>query len=202
MLPRHVSPMDCAVPTPASAGRRQNGRVDVQLVPWTDADLALLRRTNTPELTRYLGGPEPDEALVERHAEYLAGRGGARMFRVVADGAAAGYAGWWEQEHQGEPAFEIGCVVEPSAQGRGVASAALGEVVRRAIAEGDGRPIVGYGDIANEASARLCRRLGFDWEGSATFPAENGGEPMRVNVWVIRPMSEAGRMMGVAEGRG
>ena len=43
------------------------------------------------------------------------------MFRVDVDGAAAGYAGWWEEEHDGVPVYEIGCVVEPGWQGRGVA---------------------------------------------------------------------------------
>ncbi|WP_461472229.1 GNAT family N-acetyltransferase [Microbacterium sp. HJ5] len=159
----------------------------VTLEPWTDADLDVLRRANTPELTRYLGGPETDDALIARHAEYLAGGESVRMFRIVVDDAVAGYAGWWEQDHAGEPAYEVGCVVEAGFQGRGVAAAALGEVVRRATAAGGGRAIVGYGNAANEASHALCRRVGFTLEGTGAFPAEDGGPPVPVNVWVIRP---------------
>lgn len=144
----------------------------------------MLRRANTPELTRYLGGPEAEDALAERHAEYLAGGDAAQMFRIVVDGADAGYAGWWEQEHDGAPASEVGCVVEPEWQGRGIAAAAVAEVVRRALAAGGGRPVVGYADVRNEASHALCRRVGFTLEGTGMFPGE---PPVAVNVWVIRP---------------
>ena len=161
--------------------------MQLTLEPWTDADLEVLRRSNTPGMTQYLGGPESDEALLSRHAEYLAGDETVRMFRVEVDGAAAGYAGWWEQEHEGAPAFEIGCVILPEWQGRGAASAALTEIVRRAIDDGDGRPIVGYGNIGNEASSALCRRVGFTLEGTGVFPGEDGGADVTVNVWVIRP---------------
>ncbi|MDY0907957.1 GNAT family N-acetyltransferase [Microbacterium sp. CFBP9034] len=163
----------------------------VTLVPWGVDDIEMLRRANTPELTRYLGGPEAEDALAERHAEYLGG--GARMFRVEVDGAAAGYAGWWDEEHAGEPAYEIGCVVEPGWQGRGVASAALGEVVRLAAATGDRRLIVGYSNPANAASSALCRRVGFSLAGTAAFPAEDGGDPVPVNVWLIH--TSAGPMV-------
>ena len=39
------------------------------------------------------------------------------MFRVDVDGAIAGYAGWWEEEHEGAPVYEIGCVIEPGVAG-------------------------------------------------------------------------------------
>jgi RimJ/RimL family protein N-acetyltransferase len=158
--------------------------MQIELEPWTDADLDVLRRVNTPELTRYLGGPESDEALAARHAEYLAGGDAVRMFRIVVDGSDAGCAGWWEQDHEGAPAYEVGCVVEPGWQGRGVATAALAEVVRRARDAGGGRPIVGYADARNEASHALSRRAGFTLEGTGVFPGE---PPVTVNVWVIRP---------------
>ncbi|MCW3492816.1 GNAT family N-acetyltransferase [Microbacterium sp. SSM24] len=158
--------------------------MQVELEPWTDADLVILRRANTAELTEYLGGPETEAALLARHAEYLSGGDAVRMFRIVADGATAGYAGWWEQDHDGAPAYEVGCVVAPEWQGLGVASAALAEVVRGALAAGGGRPLVGYAHAENEASHALCRRAGFTPEGTGVFP---GDPPVSVTVWVIRP---------------
>lgn len=166
----------------------------ITLEPWGVDDLDVLRRANTDELTRYLGGPEDDAALAARHAEYLAPGAGARMFRIEVDGVAAGYAGWWEEQHDGEPVYEVGCVIEPPWQGRGVASTVLGDIVRRAAA--DGRPIVGYANIENAASHALCARVGFSLVGTAMFPADDeDGEPVAVNVWMIRPVSGAAPTM-------
>ncbi|QIG38826.1 GNAT family N-acetyltransferase [Microbacterium sp. 4R-513] len=158
----------------------------VTLVPWTDADLAVLERANTPAMTLFLGGPESADELAQRHAEYLAfaesGEGG--MFRVEVGGDAVGYAGWWTEEHEGAPVCEIGCAVEPAWQGRGVATEALGRVVDLALAA-MGRPVVGYSDIGNAASSALCRRVGFELRGRGVFPSDDGD--IEVDVWIIEP---------------
>lgn len=160
-------------------------RMRIALEPWGQDDLEVLRRANTPQLTRFLGGPEHEDALAERHAEYLGSGDAVRMFRVEVDGVPAGYAGWWEEEHDGAPAYEVGCVIEPEWQGHGVASVALAEVVRLAAA--GGRLVVGYANVENAASHALCRRVGFTLEGTGVFPSDDGGEPTTVNIWVIRP---------------
>ncbi len=132
-------------------------------------------------MTRFLGGPETAESLAQRHADYLElwDGGDMRMFRVSVDGAVAGYAGWWDEEHNGNPVYEIGCVIEPAWQGRGVASAALSEVVRLAAATGSGRAIVGYANVDNAASNALCERVGFTLVGNGAFPSDDG-EPRNV----------------------
>lgn len=57
----------------------------VRIEPWGDADLALLRLLNAPEMTEHLGGPETEEQILVRHKRYLKidGRGTGRMFRIV-----------------------------------------------------------------------------------------------------------------------
>ncbi|MFC7763137.1 TSUP family transporter [Catellatospora bangladeshensis] len=92
----------------------------VRLVPWAEGDLALLRRINTPEMKRYVGGPETDEQVEARHRRYLA-LGTGQMFRVelVASGDAAGTIGHWEREWHGERVYETGWSVLPEFQGRG-----------------------------------------------------------------------------------
>jgi RimJ/RimL family protein N-acetyltransferase len=160
----------------------------VTLERWSADDLAVLQRVNTPEMTRFLGdGEETDEVLAERHAEYLDlwESGEVRMFRIDVDGEASGYAGWWEEEHDGMPVYEVGCVVEPRWHGHGVASAALSEVVRLAAATGDRHLIVGYAHVDNAASNALCRRVGFSLVGTGIYPLDEGKAPLSVNVWMI-----------------
>ncbi|WP_345801167.1 GNAT family N-acetyltransferase [Microbacterium sp. AZCO] len=156
------------------------------LVPWTDADLEVLERANSAEMTTFLGGPESPDELATRHAEYLsfAETGEGAVFRVEVDGQVAGYAGWWTEEHEGEPVCEIGCAVEPAWQGRGVATEALGRVIDLAVAT-TGRPVVGYSHVGNEASIALCRRVGFELRGRGVFPSDDGD--VEVDIWVIEP---------------
>ena len=162
--------------------------MDVTLRRWGADDLEVLKRVNTPEMTRFLGGgDETDEVLAERHAEYLDlwESGEVRMFRIEVDGEAAGYAGWWEEVHDDMPVYEVGCVVEPQWHGHGVASAALSELVRLAATTGDRHLIVGYAHVDNEASNALCRRVGFSLVGTGSYPLEDGEDPLSVNVWMI-----------------
>ncbi|GAA1978417.1 GNAT family protein [Microbacterium pumilum] len=166
----------------------------VTLERWGADDIELLERANSPEMTRFLGGPESDDAIAERHHDYLDlwETGEVVMFRVEVDGVAAGYAGWWTEVHEDAPVYEIGCVIEPAWQGRGAASAALAEVVRRAVATGEGRPIVGYANVDNAASNALCERVGFSLVGTGAFASEGEQAGMSVNVWMIDPRRPGG----------
>lgn len=156
------------------------------LVPWRAEDLAVLEHANSAELTRYLGGIEAPDDLAARHAQYLAfaHNGEGAMFRVEVDAQVAGYAGWWTELHEGEAVSEIGCVVLPSWQRRGVAADALAQVIELSIAA-TGRAVVGYADVRNTASAALCRRLGMALRGYGVFPSDAGD--VEVGVWVIDP---------------
>ena len=88
-----------------------------------------------------------------------------RMFRVDVDGKPAGYAGWWEEVHDGMPVYEVGCSIDPDWQGRGIASTALRETLRLAAVLGDRPLVVGYAHVDNAASNALCARVGFDARG-------------------------------------
>jgi len=154
------------------------------LHPWQPDDLAVLESANSPEMTVFLGGVESDEDLAARHALYVGftQAGGGGMFRIEVDGEPAGYAGWWDEEHEGMPVFEVGCAVGPRWQGRGVATEVLRRVVGLAQAT-DPKPVVGYAAVGNRASNALCLRVGFELRGTGMFPMDD--EDFEVNIWVI-----------------
>ena len=159
---------------------------EVRLDPWTDADLDLLRRLNTPEVWAHLGGPETEEKVLERHARYLdVGPDGAgRMFTVVLgpDGPAAGSIGYWEREWQGALVYETGWNILPEFQGRGIATAAAREVIARARAERRHTRLHAYPSVDNPGSNAVCRKAGFSFAGEQEFEFPKGTF-MRCNDW-------------------
>jgi RimJ/RimL family protein N-acetyltransferase len=157
----------------------------VTLETWAEADLPLLERANTPEMTRFVGGPETPEQLVERNRRYLRlmAAGTAEMYRIEVDGTPAGGIGFWQVDHEGTPAYETGWNTLPEFQGRGVAGEALRMLIARVVARGDRDLLVAYPGIENPASNALCRGAGFAHVGSGTAPWR-GGE-LTYNVWTL-----------------
>jgi RimJ/RimL family protein N-acetyltransferase len=99
----------------------------VTLEPWGSGDLPLLERLmGDPQMTEHLGGPEDSDKLRERQARYERLRDGDRMFRIVdlATGAGVGSVGFWRRQWRDMQVYEIGWMVVPEFQGRGIAVAA------------------------------------------------------------------------------
>ena len=157
----------------------------VTLAAWGPDDLPLLERANTPEMMTHLGGPETPEQLVERQERYmnLMRTGEAAMYRIELDGTPVGGIGYWQVDHDGEPAWEAGWNVFSEWQGRGLAHAALGLVVREVADRHDRSLLVAYPGVDNPASNALCRAAGFEHRGSRTEPWH--GRELSFNVWVL-----------------
>ncbi|WP_446042255.1 GNAT family N-acetyltransferase [Streptomyces sp. SID1121] len=160
----------------------------VRIEPWSEDDLGLLRAANAPELMHHLGGPETEEALVKRHARYVALSADrtdkGRMFRVVlsSSGEAVGTIGFWEQTWQGEQVYEAGWAVLPAFQGRGLAVAATRAVVEAARAAKRHRYLHAFPSVGNPPSNGVCRKAGFLLQGECDFEYPVG-HPMRCNNW-------------------
>lgn len=158
----------------------------ITLEPWTDADLDLLKRLNTPEIWAHLGGPETEEKVLERHARYLdvGPPGTGRMFtvRLLPEGTTVGTIGYWEREWQGATVYETGWNVLPEFQGRGIASAAARAVVDVARAERRHPRIHAYPSVDNHASNAICRKAGFTFVAEREFEYPKGSF-MRCNDW-------------------
>ncbi|WP_436774831.1 GNAT family N-acetyltransferase [Yinghuangia sp. YIM S09857] len=172
----------------------------MRLDEWQETDeyFDLLAAGNTPEMTRFLGGPEPEAKLRERHVRYagLAGAGAGRMFGIragVGDTAAivdsvddvlplAGSVGYWEREWLGGTVWEAGWAVLPAFQGRGLAVAAVMEMQERAAAERRHRMLHAYPKVDHPASNGVCLKTGFTRLGPADFEYPPGHR-IRCNDW-------------------
>lgn len=177
---------------PASADGAPDTRADaiasVHLEHWSAEDQPVLERSNTPEMTRYLGGPETPQQIVNRHAKFLRywETGEASMFRVVLAGEAdpVGSIGYWKTEWRGLPVYETGWSIHTAHQGKGIAGRALIACLEHAATFGDAdrHEVLAFPRIDNDASNALCLRAGFELVGEQDFEYPKG-HPIRVNAW-------------------
>ncbi|MEU6314104.1 GNAT family N-acetyltransferase [Streptomyces sp. NPDC047014] len=162
----------------------------VRLRPWSGDDFRLLERANEPAMTEHLGGPESAERLRDRQRRYeaLSAREPAagRMFRVewLTGGAveAVGSVGFWEREWRGEPVYEAGWGILPEFQGRGLAVAALTELLSYVAAHGTRAAVHAFPGTDHPASNAVCRRAGFAHLGEVAFEYPPG-VPHPSNDW-------------------
>jgi RimJ/RimL family protein N-acetyltransferase len=79
--------------------------------------------------------------------------------------------------------YELGVTLAPAAQGRGVATEALGRVVEWLVADHDAHRVLATCDARNAPVARLLARLGFRHEGRAVEADHHKGEWTTVDTW-------------------
>ncbi len=153
-----------------------------------DVDLYVQMRCD-PVMMAELGGPLPREGIEDKVARDVADAeaGRAWILVIVPDraepGAVAGTVVVWESGEDGEPFTEIGWMVLPEFQGRGLAKAAVRAVLRRCRDEGRWGPLHAFPAVTNGASNGLCRSLGFALLGQTVV--EFSGRPLQVNHWIV-----------------
>jgi RimJ/RimL family protein N-acetyltransferase len=160
--------------------------VNVRIVPWSADDQPVLERSNTAEMTVYLGGPESPEKIAERQARFLRlwESGEARMFTIRVDGIsdAVGSVGYWTSTWHDAHVYESGWSIATSHQGQGFASKGLAACLEYAADHGNRDIVVAFPRIDNGASNALCRSVGFEFSAVEDFeyPA---GNPITVRAW-------------------
>lgn len=167
------------------AGAEMHERDAVRIEPWAEGDLSILEQTlGDPEMTKYLGGPESHEKLVERQEKYERLADDGRMFKIldVATGEPVGSVGYWDKDRGGEQVYEIGWMVVPAFQGRGVGAAATAQAIAAAAADGKHRFIHAFPSVENGSSNAICRKLGFTLLGDHEFEYPPGNV-MQCNNW-------------------
>lgn len=159
----------------------------VCIEPWGEGDLPLLKKLlGDPVMTEHLGGPESDEQLIKRQArnERLTEEGKSRMFKIVheATGEAVGSVSYWDSIHHGEEIYEIGWLVLPAFQRRGIASAAVAQALAVARSDGKYRFVHAFPSVDNLPSNAVCRKLGFTFIKECEFEYPKGSF-MQCNDW-------------------
>jgi len=157
----------------------------VRLRDVTLDDLALYERMRCdPVMMAELGGPLPidgvpdklrrDVAAVERDEYWVS--------IVESDeGEPMGSVVLWRHDDHGEMESEIGWMVLPEFQGRGVGKHATAALLMRARADGRWGDIYAYPGVTNAPSNGICRSLGFTLLGVSDARFE--GRPMHVHRW-------------------
>ncbi|WP_051830642.1 MULTISPECIES: GNAT family N-acetyltransferase [Streptomyces] len=158
---------------------------------------AYVRMRCDPVMMAELGGPLPREQVEARLrkdvVEAAADRCWAKM--IVPDGAEDGeVAGavmlWSQEEEDGVALSEIGWMVLPEYQGRGLAKAAVRRVLDAAAADGRWGPVHANPGTANGPSNGICRALGFRLLGERDV--DFGDRVLRTNHWVVVPGEHTG----------
>jgi RimJ/RimL family protein N-acetyltransferase len=151
----------------------------VTLRPYAQGDLGLLRDLlGDPVAMRYLGGAESEDALVARHQRYLDLDPAINWVFVIEDQSrSAGWIGFWRTA---DDTCEVGWHVLRDLQGRGIATAALGQVTE--LARVKCRYLEAFPALDNGASNALCRRAGFSDLGQTDVEYPKG-QMMRAVRW-------------------
>ncbi|MFJ9840870.1 GNAT family N-acetyltransferase [Kitasatospora sp. NPDC101155] len=143
-----------------------------------------------------LGGPLPREKVEARLRKdiELAAADSAWIKVIVPDGAedggAAGTIVLWQDEEGGAAVTEIGWMVLPEYQGRGLAKAAVRELLDAAAEDGRWGEVHANPGVTNGPSNGICRALGFRLLGERDL--DFADRMLRTNHWVVTPGEHTG----------
>lgn len=155
----------------------------------TMADLNLYESMLTdPRMMSELGGPLPRDGLAAKLRGIVddVESGTVWYFVIVPkdDGVSgAGTICVWDHAWNGQTISEIGWMVVPEHQGRGLATEAVRSVLSRARSEGRWGVIHAFPGVDNGPSNAICRKSGFVEIEQLDF--EYAGRPIRGNHWVL-----------------
>ena len=149
-------------------------------------DLPLqLRLLGDPATMAHLGGIETPLQIERRHERYLGmiDEASGRMLVVeTVDGVAAGTAGYWDRSWRGETVWETGWMLLPEHRGRGLAAAAVAELVDRLRRLAARRFVHAFPAVGNAASNAICAKTGFGLLEALDFEYPKG-HWLRCNDW-------------------
>jgi len=163
--------------------------VQLRDVELGDVD-AYVRMRCDPVMTAELGGPLPREGIEAKVARDVreAAADTAWIKMIIPDEAApaavAGSVALWSHE-DGEHISEIGWMVLPEFQGRGIGTKAVRALLLLARDDGRWGLVHAFPAVTNGPSNGICRSVGFRFAGEQDLMY--AGQVMRTSHWIINP---------------
>lgn len=155
-------------------------------------EVVYVRMRCDPVMMAHLGGPLPREGIAAKVArdvrEAAADESWIKMIvpdPVGAPGVVAGTVVLWSHEGDEGALSEIGWMVLPEFQGRGLAKRAVRVVLEQAREQGRWGVVHAFPARANEASNAICRSSGFEYVGEVEVPF--GDRVLSSHHWRISP---------------
>jgi RimJ/RimL family protein N-acetyltransferase len=155
---------------------------------------AYVRMWCDPVMMAGLGGPLPREGIEDKVArDVQAAAAGDEWIKMIVPGetapeVVAGSVALWSHHEDSEPVSEIGWMVLPEFQGRGLAGQAVRMLLELARDDGRWGLVHAFPATTNGPSNGICRSLGFRFAGErdVTF----AGRVLRSSHWVINPAAD------------
>lgn len=162
-------------------------------VEYGDVD-AYVRMRCDPAMMAELGGPLPREGMEAKVRRDVQGaEAGTDWIKMIVPDAAepevvAGTVALWPHGADAERISEIGWMVLPEFQGRGLGERAVRMLLEPARDDGRWGLVHAFPATANAPSNGMCRALGFRFLGEEDVPF--AGRVLRTNHWVIDPRTD------------
>ncbi|MEU6476888.1 GNAT family N-acetyltransferase [Streptomyces sp. NPDC047017] len=155
---------------------------------------AYVRMRCDPVMMAGLGGPLPRAGMADKvrrdAAEAAAGTAWIKMIvpGPGRPGEVAGSVSLWSHDSADGPMSEIGWMVLPAFQGRGLGKRAARALLERARDEDRWGEVHAFPATGNASSNGICRSLGFRLLGACDMPF--AGRVLRSNHWAITPRTD------------
>jgi RimJ/RimL family protein N-acetyltransferase len=157
----------------------------MELLTYSERDRQLtLALESDPDVVGQLGGVVDADNAARVHERRLAGvADGNLIFTIVPDGASdpAGIIAIWRTEWESRPAHELGAMLLPRYQGRGLAGDAFALLLPYALDAGVGE-LHSFPAVTNGPSNAILRKLGFRRLEECDLDYE--GRPIRCVHWL------------------
>jgi len=174
---------------------RQAREVQVRLRDVEPGDVgAYVRMRCDPVMMAELGGPLPRDGMAAKVARDVqqAADDTAWIKMIIPEGSApgvvAGTVTLWSHQDNGTAMSEIGWMVMPEFQGRGLASTAVRILLALAREQDRWGLVHAFPAITNVPSNAVCRSAGFTFAGEQETAF--AGRTFRTNHWVINPATD------------